>query len=906
MRRIFILVILAMLVIPCVSAFNYTIGSYEYNFGQQFTVTASGSSGTLSGYQVAVNVSNMSGISSTTMIYTNGTTRPDWTDVVFTDSSNNRLNFWKENNTETSTTAYFWVRYPTIATSGTTGRVYYGNASQLVRLEDGYSTFEAGSFDDFTTSSLNTTQFIQDGGRTAFSGGYVDFTGTKSYSLINTTATYGQNTSLVARAIFNTSGVAPAYSYLGYGKWYVSPVEIAQTYYSTGTTAKLQRVFVTNNSLNYDLSLDSRISTQSIYEVQRNGLTPLVTVLRNGSVLNASVSGGTRISTSNLHAEFAAYQYQSSMIVDWMFVRKYALYSPTLSGFTTIPLVSAPAASFTKNSTGGSTPLAVAFTDTSTGSPTTWQWTLITYSNSTWLNFSTSQNPTLTISEVGNYSVMLSASNAYGASNTSPVGSWVNTSLPTLTAAYTASINPVATGSNVSFNWSGTGTPITYDYGFGDGSANESTRNVSHKYSLPGTYYTFLNVTDAYGSYSRYTSSETAYNATGDNYQDIVMAPRFAFTIHITDKDNGLPIPVVATVTDTTNSQVNTTVAGTTTLFEDYSIIVGTISADGYQSASFQAVVDSNIEATYQLTKSSSGSRTTWYTPMHVTFKFSDQNANPISSMYVSVTPVNITTPSDWTQILIGIDPSVNINGTTISGFTASDGTWAAPMLQDILYEVAVSKPSSGISLNWSLYPEVADYAYTIPVGLAPVPTLASNVISYSLGNATINSTAEFINMTYVDGTAGTTYLLFAVYDGNNTLIYSQAYSGVSANSQAYSLQLPHPGSAAYTYGIFASQSQYGWINSTKTLTFKDYVGILDDSPGWVEFWIACCLIVVLAAGFSYFSVRFAMVVIPIFAFYLQYGLGWFDIGIGGSVTYGFIMVIGILRYIRESENKIS
>lgn len=68
----------------------------------------------------------------------------------------------------------------------------------------------------------------------------------------------------------------------------------------------------------------------------------------------------------------------------------------------------APVAAFTGTPTSGTAPLLVAFTDQSTGSPTSWSW-----------NFgdggtSTAQNPSYTYSTAGTYTVTLTASNTAG------------------------------------------------------------------------------------------------------------------------------------------------------------------------------------------------------------------------------------------------------------------------------------------------------------------------------------------------------------------------------------------------------------------------------------------------------------------------------------------------------------
>ena len=71
-----------------------------------------------------------------------------------------------------------------------------------------------------------------------------------------------------------------------------------------------------------------------------------------------------------------------------------------------------PVAAFSASSTSGNAPLNVAFTDTSTGSPTAWNWNFGDGTINSML-----QNPTHTYSIAGNYTVTLTASNAAG-SNT--------------------------------------------------------------------------------------------------------------------------------------------------------------------------------------------------------------------------------------------------------------------------------------------------------------------------------------------------------------------------------------------------------------------------------------------------------------------------------------------------------
>jgi len=67
-----------------------------------------------------------------------------------------------------------------------------------------------------------------------------------------------------------------------------------------------------------------------------------------------------------------------------------------------------PVANFTGNPTSGTAPLTVAFTDTSTGSPTSWSWTFGDGGTST------AQSPSHVYNTVNSYTVSLTATNAQG------------------------------------------------------------------------------------------------------------------------------------------------------------------------------------------------------------------------------------------------------------------------------------------------------------------------------------------------------------------------------------------------------------------------------------------------------------------------------------------------------------
>jgi tripartite motif-containing protein 71 len=80
--------------------------------------------------------------------------------------------------------------------------------------------------------------------------------------------------------------------------------------------------------------------------------------------------------------------------------------------------VNAPTASFTASPTYGNSPLTVTFTDKSTNSPDSWEWS---FGDGT---SSIEQNPVHTYSNSGQYTVKLTVKNAAG-SNTKIMSGYI-------------------------------------------------------------------------------------------------------------------------------------------------------------------------------------------------------------------------------------------------------------------------------------------------------------------------------------------------------------------------------------------------------------------------------------------------------------------------------------------------
>jgi gliding motility-associated-like protein len=164
-----------------------------------------------------------------------------------------------------------------------------------------------------------------------------------------------------------------------------------------------------------------------------------------------------------------------------------------LTGSVYILQAQVPVAEFTANRTSGCAPLVVTFTDQSTGRPTSWNWG---FSNG---QLSNVQNPTITFSQPGTYSVSLVVQNAdgtHGITKTDYI-----TVFPSPLANFTANITTGCVPVTVQFTDATVpqaGTITSWEWDFGDG-ATSTQQNPSHTYNAVGFYNVSLRVVSTTG-----------------------------------------------------------------------------------------------------------------------------------------------------------------------------------------------------------------------------------------------------------------------------------------------------------------------------------------------------------------------------------------------------------------------
>ena len=160
----------------------------------------------------------------------------------------------------------------------------------------------------------------------------------------------------------------------------------------------------------------------------------------------------------------------------------------------TVPYV-APASIFSANTTSGAAPLAVSYTNNSSGTITAYSWQFGDGASST------TATPSHSYATAGTYSVSLTVTGPGGTSTvTKP--SYITVSAPT-TAAPVANFTPSTTSGTapvtVTFTSTSTGTISAFAWTFGDGTSS-TAQNPSHSYASAGTYPVKLTVNGPGGS----------------------------------------------------------------------------------------------------------------------------------------------------------------------------------------------------------------------------------------------------------------------------------------------------------------------------------------------------------------------------------------------------------------------
>jgi len=152
----------------------------------------------------------------------------------------------------------------------------------------------------------------------------------------------------------------------------------------------------------------------------------------------------------------------------------------------------APVADFTGSPTSGPAPLAVSFTDASTGSITSYSWDFGDGGSST------AASPSHTYTASGTYTVALTVTGP-GGSDTLTRTDYISVDAAAPVADFTGAPTSGQAPLAVSFTDASTGSITSHSWNFGDGGSSTQSDPV-HAYTSPGTYSVSLTVTGPGGS----------------------------------------------------------------------------------------------------------------------------------------------------------------------------------------------------------------------------------------------------------------------------------------------------------------------------------------------------------------------------------------------------------------------
>jgi PGF-pre-PGF domain-containing protein len=457
--------------------------------------------------------------------------------------------------------------------------------------------------------------------------------------------------------------------------------------------------------------------------------------------------------------------------------------------------VPAPVTNFSANQTVGTMPMDVQFTDTSTGTPTSWNWSFGDGS------LATVQNPVHTYALAGIYTVSLNATNA-GGSNTKTAVDYITVNVPAPVANFSANQTVGTMPMDVQFTDSSTGTPTSWNWSFGDGGLSTAQHPV-HTYETAGTYTVLLNATNAGGS-----------NITTRTDYITVTVP--APVANFTGTPTSGTAPLTVTFTDvSTNAPTswNWTFGDGSTSGEQHPVHIYQINGTYTVSlTATNAAGSGNFTKTDYITVSTgvitpianfTGTPTSGVAPLTVTFTDSSKNA-----------------PTSWTWDFGDGNTSVEqhpvhiyqINGTYTVSLTATNAAGSGNLTK-----------TNYISVTSGVVPPVANFAGTPTSGKAPLPV--------TFTDSSTNTPTSW-SWNFGDGSTSVEQHPVHIYQVNGTYTVS-----LTATNAAGSGNLTRTDYITVTTGIIRPVADFTCTPTSGTapliVTFTDYSTPSPTSWNW-------------------------------------------------------------------------
>ncbi|HRD26292.1 MAG TPA: PKD domain-containing protein [Methanoculleus sp.] len=475
--------------------------------------------------------------------------------------------------------------------------------------------------------------------------------------------------------------------------------------------------------------------------------------------------------------------------------------------------------------------------------------------------------------------------------------------VPSFTASPTGGDAPLTVHFTDTTQWS-TGNIVGWYWQFGDG-ATSTQQNPSHTYSYTGNAYdVHLTTTTRWGE-----SNVTNYPA----YITVGTVAEGDFTVDFTGTPVNGTSPLVVTFTASV-SPAETNITSWKWSFGDGTEGFGQTVSHTYNTYASNAAFDVTLtafasgsgtantttKAGYITVNGSSGSGggTASLSTVKVRFVILDYVGQRFNNVTVTATPLESTGPWGWIEDLLGVPGKVDVQNEVLTGTTGTDGAIVFTMVESVKYRVDITDPAQGISTSITIYPKEDE----IPVYIWPAttPPLGTTVV-YDLAATALDDENTRLQLTYSDALDNTTSVWFYIKTENGTLIHSETKTGDANVTLAY--EMANVPGEVYIFGFEARHGTYGTIMQDQFIRFESNRPLVDFAPWiplWVYNWLAIGFIVCIAAIFGFQTLKFGVVLVPVFALLFTF-MGWLGTPILITLC---ALVLGVLLYMRYSEGE--
>ena len=396
---------------------------------------------------------------------------------------------------------------------------------------------------------------------------------------------------------------------------------------------------------------------------------------------------------------------------------------------------------------------------------------------------------------------------------------------------------------------------------------------------------------------------------------DLWMSGLYTYTFTVTDSATGAPISGV--VISDSGSRTNTTgTNGIASLSEPYGALVVYFTATGYQGKAISYVVDSDASEAVMLTASPTTpaiNTNLIYNAQLYRLIFQNLIGTPLGGLQVTITPINLTMNASWTNALMGIPSSVNIQNGIISGTTGTDGSLGTPLITPLGYFINVTGTAqSGDYVDYSLieYPPTqgTDIIISMPtnvtgfIHITPTPAF----IVYNIYNQTINSTAEKLSVNFNDPTGITNLTIVTVSNQSGHILNQTVYTGAAAgnvvNNFTYIQGVTSPAGDELNFGFCSYvPTAGGWNNISQPLSFSSGSSLTGNAT--YDGWAAIILIILISSAFTASTVYIGTIGVGLMGLFFYATVKWFTPGIQGTVFITmcvFWICIGMIGFIMK------